>query len=104
MKLTKDDFLFIYHDDGRDATGEMLSQILKNQKMCEYYQKFDTEHDMLKVLEKAEKWDKLCLKSGDSLAVFLSNSEIVERLIKFFNENNVLTKSEYKQKILEDKE
>lgn len=29
--------------------------------------------------------------------------EIVERLKKFFNQDNVLTKQEYKQKILGDK-
>jgi len=69
MKLTNDRITF---DDKYESgkivallnhplTKEEWEQILKNQKMCEYYQKFDTEHDMLKVLEKAEQFE-LALK------------------------------------------
>lgn len=89
-KLTKDDFEFDYdadkyyvglvprHFDSEKKSIEFRDQILKNQKMCTYYEKFSDEHDMLKVLEDAEKY-RLYDWSGN---VLLTNHLIVERLKK----------------------
>lgn len=49
--------------------------------------------------ENAEKWEAWNAKSN-SAQLFDKYEKIVERLKNFFNADNVLTKSEYKQKIL----
>jgi len=59
-------------------------QIRKNQKMCEYYQKFDTEHDMLKVLEAAKNWEMKC--EGDAMEL-MELQTLKERLKKFIDKD-----------------
>ena len=62
-----------------------------------------THDDIEKILnyqEKAKEWDKAT--TLDSYEEFLIQKEIIERLKKFFNEDNVLTKQEF-QKIIEGK-
>ena len=77
MKLTE------YDLDEYTLPDDVSKQILKNQKMCEYYEKFDTEHDMLKVLEKAEKWDNL---EERPMVEYMEYEIIVERLKKRIEE------------------
>ena len=89
MKLTNDDFARSEHgitfDREFDDPEQVIDQILKNQAEHEYYQKFDTEHDMLEVLAKAENYDELNNK-------FRIENLIVERLKKRIEE---LSKQEY---------
>jgi len=53
-------------------------------------------NELLKNQEKAKRWDEL----GTPIKIDLDAIETAERLKEFFNGDNVLTKSEYKQKIL----
>ncbi len=60
-----------------------------------------THDDIEKILnyqEKDKEWDKAT--TLDSYEEFLIQKQIVKHLKKFFDSDNVLTKQEYKQKIL----
>jgi len=75
-----------------------------NEEDLEFLDRIGVDDRRMKIIkenqEKAEKWDK----HGSAMDVLIKRNKIVERLKKHFNGDNVLTKSEYKQKILEGKE
>jgi len=93
MKLTKDNFWVDDAWENSRYTDHLTIECsTKDKPKAEALVK-----QILKNQEDAEKWD---LVSRDLEVEEAKNTLIVERLEKFFNENNVLTKSEYKQKIL----
>ncbi len=66
---------------------------------CNIYCKQKYKDQIIKYQEDAEKYLAM-LKEAPDLVEFDKLKRIIERLKNFFNADNVLTKSEYKQKIL----
>lgn len=93
MTLTEEDFSERWNKNGtlreliiKDRGFTTMKQILKNQEIADKWNKVVGGHGLLTTPEEIYKW-----------------KEIVELLKNFFNGDNVLTKQEYKRKILGDK-
>jgi len=99
MKLTKDDFDIGYVGQWESCDDFFVGvQWLKSEKEGE-----DIRDQILKNQEDAETLKVLNEIKQTISPKCYEYERIVERLKKFFNQDNVLTKSEYKQKILEGK-